>query len=218
MSFLGGFNPVNLVSQVALTAATGGTSFMLQQALRAVVSNIGQQVIQQVGQQFGLPQGVIDLAQGGFAGAVGDIDGANRNYQEVIDDFAQASNASPFDQGTVQSSADQLRDAMFRNAIDRLRNSGPEESQPGAGGKSGSVLMKIAIALGQLMDDKMNEMAGIADQIGDMGTIDNKNQSQLMELNARLQGLSQETNILGQAMTNSIKTIGEAAATIARKG
>jgi hypothetical protein len=39
-----------------------------------------------------------------------------------------------------------------------------------------------------------------------------------MELNARLQGLSQETNILGNAMTNSIKTIGESAATIARKG
>jgi hypothetical protein len=218
MSIFGGFNPVSLVSQAALTAATGGSSLLLQAALRTVVSNIGQQVIQQLGQQLHLPQGVIDLAQGGFAGALGDVDGANRNYQEVISDFAQQSGGSPIEQGEVQNSIDQLRDSMFRNAMERVRNSGPEEARNGAGGKNGSVLMKIAIALGELMDKKMNEMAGLADKIGDMGTIDSKNQSQLMELNARLQGLSQETNILGQAMTNSIKTIGEAASTIARKG
>jgi hypothetical protein len=218
MGFLNSFNPVNLASQVALTAATGGSSLILQTALRAVVSNIGQQLIQQLGSQFGVPQNVIDLAQGNFAGSVGDFEGASSNYQDVISEFVGQAGGSPLEEGQLRGSADELRDSMFRNAIDRLRNSGPEEARPGAGGRNGSVLMRIAIALGQLMDQKMDEMAGLADKIGDMGTIDNKNQSQLMELNARLQGLSQETNILGNAMTNSIKTIGESAATIARKG
>ena len=102
--------------------------------------------------------------------------------------------------------------------LDRLRGgSNNEDSQAGgSGGKGGgSLLIKIAMALGKLLDEKMSRMAGVTDQIGTAGG--DPNQSTLGQLTGELQGLSQEVSILSNAMTNTIKTIGEANSTNARK-
>jgi hypothetical protein len=44
---------------------------------------VGDQVLQQLGQQLGLPQGAIDLAQAAFHGAAGDPGGAIQNLGEA---------------------------------------------------------------------------------------------------------------------------------------
>lgn len=64
----------------------------------------------------------------------------------------------------------------------------------------------------------MGEMDSLTTQIGGLGTIDEKNQSKMGELTGKLQVLGQEVNLLSNAMTKSIKSIGEAGTTIARKG
>jgi hypothetical protein len=82
----------------------------------------------------------------------------------------------------------------------------------------GSLLMKLAILLGTIADQKMQDMATKADQIGKFGEVKGKNQGQYTKLTSEMQALGQEMNIVSQAASNVIKSIGEAASTLARKG
>jgi hypothetical protein len=82
----------------------------------------------------------------------------------------------------------------------------------------GSLLMKIAILLGMIADQKMADMATKAEQIGKMGEIKGKNQAKFTQLNAELQALGQELGTISQATANVIKSIGEAGQALARKG
>ena len=181
---------------------------------------IGQQVVQQLGTQLGLPQSTIDMAQAQVAFATGDVQGGRQNMREAVSSLGREFNLSPAQQGMLERTGNQTADNITSMMMDKIKNSADEETKAAAtsGGKGGSLLMKIAMALGELMDAKMTEMAGLTDEIGGMGTVDNKNQSKMGELTGRLQGLSQEVNLLSNAMTTSIKTIGEASSTISRKG
>jgi hypothetical protein len=126
--------------------------------------------------------------------------------------------------------------------MDRIKSSASDDVKDirYSGGKGQSLLMRIAIALGKLLDQKMTEMADLTEQIGSQGTqnanqlrtygkITEKNtarfeadktegQSKLGELTGRLQGLGQEVSMLSNALANTIKSIGEANTTLARKG
>jgi uncharacterized protein YukE len=64
----------------------------------------------------------------------------------------------------------------------------------------------------------MNDMAAKAEQIGNMGKIEGKNQSEFTKMNSQLQALGQELNTISQATANVIKSIGEASQALARKG
>lgn len=209
-------NPMNL-AQLAMGPA-GWASL----ATRIMFSAIGQQAIQQMGQQMGLPQSMIDMAQAQFCATCGDTRGVGQNIRQATQELAGQFNLAPTQQGQLERTGNETASKLTDMMLDRVRASGDEESQAAAsgsaGGKGGSLLMKIAIAMGQLLDKKMTEMAGLTDKIGGLGTIDNKNQSQLGELTGKLQGLGQEVNLLSNAMTNTIKSIGEANTTIARKG
>jgi hypothetical protein len=212
----GGFSPANLVTQAALGFMTGGSSLILETAMRTVVSAIGQQVIGQLGQEMGLPSGVIDMAQGAFAGAMGDVQGAQQGAQNAIEDFGSATGASPSEVGEAQSAGQTLGNMMLDGIRQAANDSDDGNGVKGSAGQGGSLLMKIAIALGQLMDKKMTDMANLTDQIGALGS-GSGNQSKLGELTGKLQGLSQETSLLSNALTNTIKTIGESNSTLARK-
>jgi hypothetical protein len=223
MNMSGGFNPVSLVSQVALGVATGGTSLLMEAALSTVVSQIGQQVIGQLGQQLGLPQSVIGMAQGAFAGALGDEQGAAQDFEGVMQNVTSQFQSTPSDVGQFQQASDnfgsqlnQLAQAGMQATSDQSNDSAGFAS--GSGGAKGSIFMKIAIALGKLMDQKMTDMADTTDQIGQLGTVDNSNQSHLSELTGKLQGLTQEIGLLSNALTNTLKSLGDASATLARKG
>lgn len=87
--------------------------------------------------------------------------------------------------------------------------------------------MKIARALGKLMDQKMDSLAAKGDQLGHVGGekgMKNKDggftaegQSKFGQLSAEVQALSQEIGYLSQAIASSIKSIGEASPKVARK-
>ncbi|MCJ2189076.1 hypothetical protein [Novosphingobium beihaiensis] len=207
---LSSINPLN-IAQLAMGPA-GWASL----AASTMFSSFGQQVIQQLGTSLGLPQPMIDIAQAGFAGTMGDYNGAFSNVNEAVEGLGSQIGMSLTDIASNQSSAQSAVDRMVSMITDRLRESGVDTSSTDSG--DGSLLMKIAKALGELLDNKMTQMANLSDDIGNLGTVDNKNQSKLGQLTGELQGLTQETSLLSNALGNTIKSIGEANTTLARKG
>lgn len=211
------FSSVMNPSSLAMLAM--GPSGWAALAAQTVFSAVGQQVLQQLGQQLGLPQSIIDTGKSQLSASMGGFEGGFDNVHDAIANIGEQLNASPMEIGQAQSQAQRTVDDIVSGMIDRIRQQGEEQAEGGsAGGKGGSLLMKIAVALGQLLDQKMTDMANKTDEIGNLGTIDNSNQSKMGQLTGELQGLSQETNMLSTALSNTIKAIGEAGSTLARKG
>ena len=210
MSFLGGIlkSVINPATLIQLAMGPAGWASL---ATKMLVSAVAQQVIQQLGQQLGLPQSIINMAQTAFSAASG-TQGMPSTISDAVSQLAEQFNLSPSQQGEVQREAQ----TSTRRLVDQLMES-EEFKNARSGAKSGdSILMRIAIALGKLADDKMGKMDKLATQIG--ATKDGKEQNKITEQGARLQALGQEMSILSNAMTNVIKSIGEANSTIARKG
>lgn len=210
MSFLSGIlravvNPATLM-QLAMGPA-GWASL----AMRTIGTAIAQQVIQQLGQSLGLPPAVISMAQQAFSAASG-TQGLPTTVAGAVSQLAQQFNLSPSQQGELQRGADE----SINSLISQLGQS-EESKEAMSGGKGQSLLMKIAVAMGKLLDKKMTEMGNLTDQIGKLGS-GSSNQSKLGELTGKLQGLGQEVSMLSNALTNTIKSIGEANSTLARKG
>lgn len=214
MGLLGGIMK-SVVNPLSLAQLAMGPAGWAALATRTLFSAIGQQVIQNVGQQLGLPQPMIDVAKATFTGG-----GVATGVRDAVAGLATPFNLSLTEQGVLERSANKMTNQLTDFLLDGVRRGGDEESKALASGngKGGSLLMKIAVAMGQLMDQKMSEMSSLTDDIGNLGTIDEKNQAKMGELTGKLQGLGQEVNLLSNAMTNTIKSIGEANTTIARKG
>lgn len=216
----GGFNPLNLVSQIALAAATGGTSLIVTQVLQQVVSKLVQEVIQTIGQELGLPQSVIDMAQGAAAGAMGDVGGAAQNYQEaalgaseLAEYYAGEFGASPFEQAqlgnTVEDQKQQILDSIRQNnpfGADEEGNVGGSAKGAAASGK-GSWLMALASALGKQLDKAQAQFEA------KMDSTDWEDAKASMEMQAS----AQEFSLFMSTCTNVIKTIGEALSQMAKK-
>ncbi|TGX52225.1 hypothetical protein E5A73_15600 [Sphingomonas gei] len=207
LSSLGGIatNPLSL-AQLAMGPA-GWASL----AARTLMSAVGQQVIQQLGEKLGLPQSTIDIAQGAFCASMGDKAGVRQNVQEAIGNFAEGFNASPAEQGEANREVDDAINRMVSQMAD-----GEDAKAARAGGKGGkaggasgqSWLMALAEALGEKLDKMAGEMSTMADQITDKSP----------SLTAKFGAKSQEFGILMNAATNAIKTVGEGLSTSARKG
>ncbi|PZN94082.1 MAG: hypothetical protein DCF31_10570 [Alphaproteobacteria bacterium] len=221
-NILGSFNPVTAMIGTALGGPLGA---IIAQAMQQVVSQVVQEIIQKAGEQLGLPQQFIDMAQGAAAGSLGDTQGATRNLQEAISGLSDAfqlngSAAGNFQRqaaDTVQNFIDEQASRAARAASDEgAENSGRKSAGVG-GARGGSVLMQIALALGQAMDNKIDQMAANAQELGAMGEIDGKNTSQYQELSAEMNALSQEVKIIGEALNNTLKGIGEASSALARR-
>ncbi|MGK6325172.1 hypothetical protein ACMGDM_19065 [Sphingomonas sp. DT-51] len=209
MSFLGGImrSAVNPLSLAQLAAGPAGWATL---AMRTLASAVGQQVLQQLGQQLGLPQSVISLAQNSYGAATGTL-GGPLNIQDAVSGLADQFGLSALEQGQLTRSANDA----FRSLSNSLAES--DEFKAARTGKGGeSIFMKIARVLGELADKKLGEMVGLADQIG--ATTDGKQQNEITSLTGKMQGKSQEFGLISNAMTNVIKTIGEGVSTISRKG
>jgi hypothetical protein len=211
----GGFNPVSLVSQAALATMTGGTSLIVSQLAKQLVSSIAQQVIQDIGQKLGLPQPMIDLAQGAAATQFGDAAGATQNYQEALQGIQDLfPGASPSDVGALQGAADDTYSSATDLALNMIRNLQDGQGQDAEGnakgsGKAsgGSWLLAIAKGLGKMLSEQ-------AKQLEDkMNSTDWKDPGESAEFQAQ----SQEFGIAMNSATNAIKSIGEALSTMARK-
>jgi hypothetical protein len=196
---------VSMASQIALAAATGGMSAAIQMALKAVVTSIIQQVIQQVGQQMGLPQGVIDMAQQAFSAASSQPGGAN--VDGAIGALGQLMGANPSQVGQAQREGNEIVKQMVDSILKRARDGGSDED--GASGPE-SRLMKLAKAMGKLLDKKMDQMIAVGAKM-------DKSEKQ-GALSAQMQALGQELGMISNALNNTIKSIGESNTTLARKG
>lgn len=198
------FNPINV-----LQAAMGPAGWAAL-ASRTLFSAIGQQVIQQLGQQLGLPQSMINMAHSTFSGSFGGAIGAGQTIGQAVQSLAQQFNLSATESGNLERNAhdavSQMTDSMLKNI--RENGSGGEEGGVAANGKSR--LVKLALALGAVMDSKMDDMIDIG------GKLDGAKKTG--SLTAEMQGLSQELSMVGNALANTIKSIGEAGTTLARKG
>lgn len=181
-------------------------------AVRTVGMAIAQEVLQQVGQELGLPQAVIDTVKATFAQSVGMSGGGAiaESLSTAVNTLASEAGMTPVQAGAVERDANWAIQDMVRDLI------GSEEFRAiRAGGSGRGFLERIALALGHALDQKMNKAAALADRIGQQGKDES---SQLGKLNGQLSAVSQEINILSNALNNVIKSIGEAQSTMARKG
>lgn len=195
------FNPTNLL---LAAAGPGGWAAM---ALRTIGSQIGMNLIQQIGQQMGLPQQSIDLAQATFAGAMGQPGLARQNLSQAVAGIMQGG-FSAREVAQTQRQANDIVREMTDMMLERIRN-GEDEEEGGVRGGAESRLVALAKALGKVMDGKMDEMIQIGkkiDKTDDTG-----------QLSAQMQALSQELALVASALNNSIKSIGEANTNMARK-
>ena len=222
------FNPMTAIQ---LAAGPAGWASI---AARAVVAQLGSQVIQQIGQQIGLPPAMINAAQLAFNHSPGmnGFPGLNAGgfNPSALTSFLQMQGMSPREASTfVRDLQRQAHEQMtqdlkgsvqdFIDNINRQSNGKKMSSQIDAVMKGkGSFLMKLATALGMLADKKMNDMADLTKKMGQFGEITGKNQAKYGEMTGQLQALGQEMSMISQAMANVIKTTGEAASTLARKG
>ena len=87
--------------------------------------------------------------------------------------------------------------------------------------------MRIAMALGSAIDDKMNAMAATSDKLAALGSNDEltneqgmrtaEGDSQYGQLSSQLTAMGQELKIIQESVNNTLKSIGEATSGLARK-
>jgi hypothetical protein len=203
---MGAFGAITGLGKVATFGLTGaGVGGLLSLASRNLVSSFGQNLIQKLGTAMGLPQPIIDAAQGAFAAASGDPMGAARNAFEAGQGFAGAVGRG------ISDAADYGRD--FDNAITRMAADiagGDEFRSAKSGGKGGSWLMAMARALGAKADKLASQMEDLASKMSS----ENSKPSDSMAFSAK----SQEFGLFMNAASNALKTAGESLTTVARKG
>lgn len=214
------------VAQVALGFATGGASMLIQQAMKSVLMSIGDQVLQKFGQQLGLPQSAIDMAQAAFHSASGDPGGAVQNLQEAVGGLGDAAGFDPFQAGQLQRATQDAADLFMNQLQEKLESGRDEDGNQAQGarakaaaaraGGGESFLVRLAIAMGTAIDKKMDEMLEKAEAI-DEAKGGGSGESQITKMGAELTALSQEVSILTNALNTSLKSIGEAVSTLARK-
>jgi hypothetical protein len=192
-------NPVNLLATVALGPLGGIASQLVSQ----LASSVGQQILQSVGDKLGLPQSTIDMAQGAFAGSIGDFQGAQLNLSEAVQQMGDFYGASPAEVGGVENQLNDMIDQIATHVAD----SQEAKDAKATGGQSW--LMALARSLGRTADKLSQEMEQMGDELGGGGN----NPSQTIEFGAKSQEFSQFFN----AANTVIKSIGEALASGARK-
>lgn len=210
MSLLGGIMK-SVINPMTLAQLAMGPAGWASIAMKALTSAVAQQAIQMVGQQLGLPQQAISLAQNAFASSSGLGSALGNNpIQEAVSSLADSFSLSPREQGdltrTSQDAARRLADSMLES----------EEFKNAKGGGKGSIFMQIAVALGKLADKKMGEMATLANEIG--GIKDGKQANVVTQKTGEMQAKGQEFGLISNAMSNSIKSIGDGITQLARKG
>ncbi|MDV3457227.1 hypothetical protein RZN05_09555 [Sphingomonas sp. HF-S4] len=191
---------VNPSSLAMIAMGPGGWAGL---AAKTLMSAVGQQIIQQLGEKLGLPQSTIDLAQGAFCASIGDTRGATRNLGEVVSEIAERTGASPFEAASAERELGDVIDKMSTN----LAESREAKEAKSSGGRSW--LMAIAESLGETSDKLAKEMDGMSKTLGEG---ENKS-SQNLKFGAK----SQEFSQFFSSANTVIKTLGEALAQGARK-
>ena len=201
----------SMINPLSIAQLAMGPAGWASLAARAIFSAVGQQVIQQLGDKLGLPQGMIDVAQGAFAAGMGDKNGVRQNIREAVDSLGDQFNLSPFDRGQLERAANRDSGDLFEKLLEAAKQ-GKERAERGdskSGKGSGSWLREVAALMAQAMDSKIKEMKSLAGQI---------DKTKTTALQNDLQVATQEFAFLMNSTANMIKTVGEGLGTMARKG
>lgn len=211
MSFLSGIAG-SLINPVSLAQLAMGPAGWASLAVRTIGTAIAKEVIQQLGQELGLPQGMINMAQNAFSAATGTT-GGPATIAEAVSDLAQQFGLSPAEQGELQRSAQQDSRDMYTQLADAFK-SGKDmaEARKSRGSKgSGSWLQAIADAMAQALDKKVQDMDKMAQALDKQGS------KKSVKASTDLQVAGQEFSYLMNASSTVIKTIGEGLSGMSRK-
>lgn len=198
---IGNFSPVSLLATAALGPA-GGLAATLTSQLYA---SMGQEIISRLGAQFGLPQETISLAQSAFAAGSGNFPSEVPSLGEAVQRSGEFFGSSPTEIGEQQRTMENFVSDIVRQSREQI-----EESEGGGavrGGKGQGWLMAMAKALGAQLDQLGAKMENMAGRI----TKDTPG------LSSQFSVVTQQFNMLMNAASNGIKTVGEAMGNMARK-
>jgi hypothetical protein len=200
MSFLSGIMK-SIINPATLVQLAMGPAGWVSLAVKTVISAVGQQIIQQLGQKLGLPQPMIDMAKTAFTGAMGGA-GANQGLGQALQGLGVGLGASATDIGNAERDLN----TGIMNAANTLAERSPGRSAPTSA--KGGWLMAIAEAMGKQLDAKGAQLTEMAGQITD----------KTPSLTTKFQAASQEFGLMMNALTTVLKTIGENVTASARKG
>ena len=200
MSFLGGIAR-SLVNPATLAQIAMGPAGWASIAMEAVISAVGQQVIQQLGEKLGLPQSVINMAQTAFARASG-TQGGPTTVRDMGAELGRQFNLSPSQQGNLERASQQDIDTI----VGSMMTSQEAKDRKLSGGKSW--LMAIAQTLGDKTNARATDFENRAGRLGG-----NAQSKENLEYAAK----SQKFSMLFTAANTATKTIGEALQNAARK-
>lgn len=193
-------NPVNL-AQFAM-----GPGAITVIAARTMGSAIAQQAIQIVGQQLGVPQAMIRLAQQGLSASMGTVGGPN-NIRDAVGQVADQLNLSPSATGRMTREATKVLNDLVSKMSESEEFKEAKASKGAKGGAGGGWLRAMAQTLG----DKLNALAKEVNDLAGEISKDTPDKTALFG------AATQEFGILMNATSNGIKTIGEGLANTSRK-
>ncbi|MGH1423074.1 MAG: hypothetical protein ACRBEQ_14775 [Hyphomonas sp.] len=158
--------------------------------------------------------------------------------QHILNGF----DASPAQRGEAERAFDgvsSIMDKFVKMMLEEATGGSSEDKLQKAmqASKGKSLIMQIAMILGALADEKTLEMRDKAFEIGQVSNkygdelsginakkqagkfegVKTKKDGAIAQLSAELQALGQELKTVTEAMTNAVKSLGESAATSARK-
>jgi len=189
---------INLSSISMLsTVALGPVGGLAAQLGTQIFAGMGQQLLQGMGERLNLPQSVIDLETAGFSARTGDIAGGLSGMRDSISALGQETRAGLAD---IQTQQQQAEDTLHEIMNQMAQSDEVKEARSGGGRAGGSWLRAMAEVLGQKLDAMADEMNDLANKVtkGDPST------------STDFTVVSQEFNMLMNAATTGLKTIGEA--------
>ncbi len=189
-------------------------------AMKTVMTAVAQEVIKQVGQQLGLPQSVINMAQQAFSASSGSGNLGQQSISQAVSGLGQQFGLSPAQEGTIGREANDVVGKLVEKMTEKLRQGQDDDGEgsgsgKASGGGSGSRLVALARALGKIIDKKMDDIIAKSKTLDGDKANGGKQQA---TISAEIQALSQEIGFISNALNNSIKSIGESLSTMARKG
>jgi uncharacterized protein YPO0396 len=174
------------------------------QAAKMLLTAVGQELIQKLGDALSLPQSVIDAAQGALCAAAGDMNGVQRNVREAVSALGEEMNFSPQQQGEMERTGNQALDDF----ISSLSESEEFKEAKASGKGGGGWLMALAASFGKRLNDMARDIKVLGDQIT----------KETPDKTAKFGAATQEFGLMMNAVNNALKTLGESLTTTARKG
>lgn len=212
MSILGSITG-SIINPVNFGMLAMGPAGWAALATRAIGAAIVKEAIGMVGQQLGIPQNFISLAQNAFAAASGTA-GGPLTVAGAVSQVGDAFNLTPTQQGEIQRSAQQDTRDLSEKLIESFQ-SGRERAESGRSRSksngAGSWLQRIADAMAATLDQKVEDMDRMARALDDQGS------NRSMKTSTDLQVAAQEFSYLMSASSTVIKSIGEGLNGMARK-